>query len=900
MSRNLKLSIPLICAVHAMLGVSAQAADHNYAEALQKSIYFYEAQRSGPLPSEENNHLANDLHNGFLPNRVEWRGDSYLDDGKYNQFGELISLDLTGGWHDAGDHVKFGLPMAFSASVMGWGILEFWDAYEASGQLPYALDNIRWVSDYFLKAHVAEYEFYAQVGDGIIDHSLWAAPETQALELKRIHGAEKYRPALKLTLDNPGADLVGQTAAALTIASLIFEKNSVNEPNDAIYAKELLKHAEQLFDFAYQTKDFNHGGDDPSPGTYTNSMVDDQGTNYAMNYYNSSSGAKDEIPWAAGWLYLATQKAEYLHKAEENYTDIAENTGHFAWYPAWDDIRNAVYYLMEKVAATPNYTSDTIIADSERHDGYYDYELHSNNYLNEMLHNKNYTPGGMIYLDGFASARATAMVSMVALVHRNYLVEHAKTPEFQSELAEFANTQMSYVLGDNPHNLSYMVGYGDQWQLAAHHRSSHGSSRNDIGDPEVPLHILYGAISGGPGDDDSFSTDRADFPMTEVATDMNAGLTGALAGLVGIHGGTPLANFPEPEDRSSPGAFVSAKIGYPNGDDRQSGALLNIKMINETSYPPREVSDVTFRYFMDLSDEISTGYNLDNLTLSAYYDSSNKNQISLQKWGTESGIYYVEGTSGTISPVGDSEKSAIMEIYIGDYVLGGWDYSNDPSYAGLNGETFELAENIALYDASGELVWGSEPNGIPVSSSSSSSSLISSSASNSSFSSSLISSSSSSSSSLMSSSSSSISSTSSSNSSSPATGGSCQCNWYGADYPMCNGQDSGWGWENSDSCIGIETCNSQYGSGGPVNCGTATSTSSSSSSTSSASTSSTESSSSSTSSISSCTEMCQWYQDDPRPICQNQESGWGWENNQSCVARSTCESQSGNGGLTCQ
>ena len=34
-------------------------------EVLEKSLLFYEAQRSGPLPSD---------------NRIEWRGDSALDD----------------------------------------------------------------------------------------------------------------------------------------------------------------------------------------------------------------------------------------------------------------------------------------------------------------------------------------------------------------------------------------------------------------------------------------------------------------------------------------------------------------------------------------------------------------------------------------------------------------------------------------------------------------------------------------------------------------------------------------------------------------------------------------------------------------------------------------------------
>lgn len=51
-----------------------------------------------------------------------------------------------------------------------------------------------------------------------------------------------------------------------------------------------------------------------------------------------------------------------------------------------------------------------------------------------------------------------------------------------------------------------------------------------------------------------------------------------------------------------------------------------------------------------------------------------------------------------------------------------------------------------------------------------------------------------------------------------------------------------------------------------------------------------------------CEEMCKWYQDAPRPLCTNQASGWGWENNSTCIGRSTCESQQGAGGVisSCQ
>src|SRR4030095_13008604 len=98
-----------------------EAQSFNYAEALQKSLFFYEAQRSGPLPAS---------------NRVNWRGDSALLDGAD------VGRNLTGGWYDAGDHVKFGLPMAASATMLAWGIVENRQGYVDAGQLDEALDNL--------------------------------------------------------------------------------------------------------------------------------------------------------------------------------------------------------------------------------------------------------------------------------------------------------------------------------------------------------------------------------------------------------------------------------------------------------------------------------------------------------------------------------------------------------------------------------------------------------------------------------------------------------------------------------------------------------------------------------------------------------------------------------------
>lgn len=51
---------------------------YNYSEVIEKSLLFYEAQRSGKLPAN---------------NRIQWRGDSMLDDRDGD-------VDLTGGYFD--------------------------------------------------------------------------------------------------------------------------------------------------------------------------------------------------------------------------------------------------------------------------------------------------------------------------------------------------------------------------------------------------------------------------------------------------------------------------------------------------------------------------------------------------------------------------------------------------------------------------------------------------------------------------------------------------------------------------------------------------------------------------------------------------------------------------------
>ena len=164
----------------------------NYAEALQKSLYFYECQQAGPLPEW---------------NQVEWRADSTMTD------------EVTGGWYDAGDHVKFNLPMAYSASMLAWGMYQYPEGLEKTGQMDLYVNNLTFVLDYLAACDEGDTAVY-QVGNGQMDHTWWGPVELLEYGMKD-NGADyqKARAALRGT----DSAVCGEMAAAL--AELFYAAN---------------------------------------------------------------------------------------------------------------------------------------------------------------------------------------------------------------------------------------------------------------------------------------------------------------------------------------------------------------------------------------------------------------------------------------------------------------------------------------------------------------------------------------------------------------------------------------------------------------------------------------------------------------------------------------------------
>ena len=435
----------------------------DYSRHIELSLLFYECQRSGPLPKT---------------NRIYWRHDSMLDAGADS------GVDLTGGYYDAGDNVKFNLPQAASITLLAWSGIEFAEGYKKAGQFEYLLDAVKWGIDYFIKCHTSKNELYIQVGDGQVDHSWWVAPE---------YIQYKY-PSFKIDEKHPGTEVAAETAASFAAASILFKDI------DSEYSSVLLKHAIELYDFA-----------DNYRGKYVESCPNAQG------FYNTYNGYNDELAWGAVWLYYATGEEKYNEKysiiadAEYSIYDPFRYTG-CTGPISWDDKRPGAYVLIAKLTKNENRIK---IAEE---------------YCDAILTQPK-TPGGLWYdtqLSKWGSNRYAANAASMLAVFANMLpLDNPKREKY----INFVKSQIDYMLGENPAGVNYVVGAEENSPKSVHHRAASGVNMPSD-KPSYNIYTLYGALAGGPGPDDSYKDDRQNYEMNEVALDYNAAFTMDLAALV--------------------------------------------------------------------------------------------------------------------------------------------------------------------------------------------------------------------------------------------------------------------------------------------------------------------------------------------------------------------------------
>ncbi|KAI5683254.1 hypothetical protein M9H77_04482 [Catharanthus roseus] len=494
----LHLSLTLIFLSHSSISTIFASAHQSfdYAEALSKSLLYFEAQRSGRLPYNQ---------------RLTWRHHSGLTDGLEQE------VDLVGGYYDAGDHVKFGLPMAFTITMLCWGVIEYGEEIGGAGEYEHALEAIKWGTDYFIKAHTSPNVLWAEVGDGDTDHYCWQRPEDMTTS----------RRAYKIDQKNPGSDLAGETAAAMAAASIVFKNINPH------YSHLLLHHAQQVFEFG-----------DKYRGKY------DRSVGVVKMYYGSVSGFMDELLWGAVWLYKATDNEEYLEYVINKslcFGGIGWSITEFSW-----DVKYAgIQIIASKLLNEEKHKKHRHILEQYRSKAEF-YLCACLNKNNGSHNNVDRTPAGLLYVRPWNNMQYVSSATFLLTVYADFLQKtnqklncHEQQAVGHEELITFVKSQVDYILGSNPKNMSYLVGYGPKFPTRVHHRGasivSYRENKGFIGctqgydnwysSPEPNPNVLFGALVGGPDCQDNFSDERGNYMQTEACTYNTAPLVGVFAKL---------------------------------------------------------------------------------------------------------------------------------------------------------------------------------------------------------------------------------------------------------------------------------------------------------------------------------------------------------------------------------
>lgn len=379
-----------------------------------KAFSFYSGQMTGRIPQ-------------WSP--FTWRGDTFLNDGFVYQ-GRWV--DLSGSWFDCGDHVVFGLPLAFTSYTMGFILSQYALTLKTTGNWDTATQTYGWIIDWWKKAHLAPSVLVAQVGDGVLDHVWWGPPEFST----------SARPVYLINETRGGADLAGAVSATFSFASLVFP------------GTDSLKRARQLYDFAVAHPERYSQSVPPAAGFYSSSGSADETLLAGLALWNAEGCRNDTLKQ---WIYTRSR-------------DLVQKT--LTWTHCWDDASYMNLFLLCTTRIDPT-ACNTFLKWAT--------------YWTTQVPR---TPKGMAWLTGWGSLRYPVSSAFLMMAFSDAM--NISIPVWD----QFALQHYNYVLGNNEQGTSYVVGGGKKWFQRAHHRGAHGSWNNSMFSPALNRHINYELLGG--------------------------------------------------------------------------------------------------------------------------------------------------------------------------------------------------------------------------------------------------------------------------------------------------------------------------------------------------------------------------------------------------------------------
>lgn len=389
-------------------------------------------------------------HIGVAPNQGDLAVPCFQDTCDY-------TLDVSGGWYDAGDHGKY----VVNGGISAWQLMSIWERAihaptgtpealgdgslsipEQSNGVPDVLDEARWQLEFLLSMQVPDGEPLAGMAHHKIHDEFWTG-----LPL--------------LPHQDPQARFLHppSTAATLNLAAAGAQCARLFEPYDEAFADRCLTAAEKAWDAAVANPDRLALEENQGGGGYTDDVV------------------ADEFYWAAAELYLATRHGQYKKALRRSPMHIGADLADI-FRPEGFDWRWTAPLGRLQLAAVPNHLPGrravqlSVLAAAE-----------------EYLATLEAHPYGLPYAprSGMFDWGSNNLVlnNMAVLATAFDLTGNVR-------YRDGVLTGINYILGRNALNQSYVTGYGT---VASENQHSRWYA-NQL-NPDLP-HPPDGTLAGGP------------------------------------------------------------------------------------------------------------------------------------------------------------------------------------------------------------------------------------------------------------------------------------------------------------------------------------------------------------------------------------------------------------------
>ncbi|MCP4535964.1 MAG: hypothetical protein GY832_02360 [Chloroflexi bacterium] len=370
-----------------------------------------------------------------------------------NTLGLTYTLNVTGGWYDAGDYGKYMVPGGFATYLL-------LNQYERSQHVAYAdaaafddgtmnipendndvpdlLDEARWEIEFLLKMQVpdgATIEMLNAEGDGTYPDSTLAG-----MVHHKIHGEDYDTWAVGPDQDATARHLYPpSTAATLHLAAIAGQAARIWETIDPVFSAQCLAAAEKAWQAAVA-----------HPELYFPGALSTGGGDYG------DTRVTDEFYWAAAELFITTGEQEYLDYllASPHFLDMPyQQSGEGFVSMVWPD--SGAFGTMS-LLVVPNTLTDTLVLEAAGNllstaDRYLDIQ-NSEGHLVPYRRVPQYPWGSSYYV-----------------LNNTIIIGLAYDLTGDEAYLNGVSESMDYILGRNPLAKSYVSGHGEDPLQNPHH-----------------------------------------------------------------------------------------------------------------------------------------------------------------------------------------------------------------------------------------------------------------------------------------------------------------------------------------------------------------------------------------------------------------------------------------------